>query len=174
MWDVIDNKFVLYDNSGFTKTLRHLQSGFLANLEDTKRYFGINFPVVNDIINNESRVEVKANRRNKTMFAAMERIANEQHIGRFIGFFGNMHTVYSVANSFSNASKKLKGIDEKDILNICEIAYDLKSANTAFRVKHFDEIVTLNGACQATLLPATAVPGFKRNADFVVIANIGK
>jgi hypothetical protein len=173
MWDIIDNKFILYDNSKFVTTLRYVQEQFGANLNDTKDYFGANFPVVNDIIKNKSKVEVRANHRNKSMFAAMQKTVTEHKIERFIGFFGAEHTKYSIGRSLTNASKSLRGFEAKDMLNICEMAYNLKSTDTAFRVKHYKEIVDLNGTCRATVLPSNLVPGYKKDADFVIVTNIG-
>jgi hypothetical protein len=175
MWRMINNKFVLYDNSGFVKTLRYIQTQLLAHAEDAESYFGANYPVVRDIASNTAPVEVAPKRRNKAMFAAMQRIVEDQKIDRFIGFFGffgNQHTTYEVASSLANAAKQLKGVGAGDILNIAEFAYNLKSTDTAFRVKRFHETVALNKGCKATVIPAGAVPGYKRNADFVVIANV--
>lgn len=172
MWNIINGKFVLYDNSSFTKALRYVQNQFSAHPNDTRLYFGTNYTVVKDIITNRAPVEVMPKHRNKFMFAAMERIIKEQNIERFIGFFGLEHTKYSVSHSLSNAVMELKGIRAGDILNIGEIAYDLNAKDSTFRTKHFREIVSLNGTCKATLLPSNAVPGFEKVADFIFIANI--
>jgi len=174
MWDVIDNKFILYDNSGFTQTLRIVQKQLLDHDDDVKAYFGDNYPVVHDIAINSGKVEVKAKNRNKTMFAAMERAIEENNIDRFVGFFGNRHTDYSVHNSLPNAVKKVKGINRKDILTIAEFAYNVKSKDTAFRPKHYQEIVDMNKDCRASVYPSNAVPRFSNESDFVVIVNIAE
>lgn len=174
MWDIVDGKFILYDNSAFTRTLRYVQTQFLAHPDATKAYFGSNYSVVHDIATNTSKVEVKARNRNKTMFAAMQRIVREQKIERFVGFFGGQHTTYTVGNSLANAAAGLKGFQKDDILNIAEFAYNLNSKDTAFRRKNFQELVTLNGSCKATVLSANTVPGFKKEADFVVVADVSE
>lgn len=172
MWDIIDNKFIVYDNSGFTATLRYVQKQLLDHDDDVKAYFGDSFPVVHDIAINSGKVEVKARNRNKTMFAAIARAVEKDSIDKFIGFFGNQHTAYSVHNSLPNAVKKLKGISKKDILTIAEYAYNVKSKETAFRGRHYEKIVDLNKECKASVHPAIAVPGFSNQSDFVVISNI--
>ncbi len=174
MWQIKDGKFIVYDNAPFTATLRYIQKEFLAHPDVTKAYFGSNFPVVEDIMTNEGRVEVKAKRRNGTMFSAMKRIIREQKIDRFIGFFGGQHTTYTVGNSLANAAAGLSGFHKGDILNIAEFAYNINSRDTAFRRKHFHELIALNGHCKATVLPAGAAPGFKKDADFVIIADISE
>ncbi len=174
MWDMVDGKFILYDNSAFTSTLRYVQAQFLAYPDATKKYFGDNYPVVDNISKNDGRVEVKAKRRNSTMFDAMQRIVNEQKIERFIGFFGGQHTTYTVGNSLANEAAGLKGFGKSDILNIAEFAYNVNSKDTAYRDKHFHEIVALNGSCGATILPAHAVPGYKKHADFVVVTDVSR
>lgn len=174
MWKIVDNKFILFDNSAFTRTLRYIQAQFLTYPELTKAYFGSNYPVVQDIITNDGPVEVRAKRRNRTMFAAMQRIVDGQKIERFIGFFGGEHTTYAIGNSLTNAAAGLNGFHRSDILNIAEFAYNMKSRDTVFRRKHFYELVAMNGNCEATILPASEVPGFKKESDFVVIANISE
>ena len=174
MWKIIDGKFILYDNSAFTSTLRYVQAQLLAYPGITKTFFGSNYSVVKDIITNDGPVEVRAKRRNKTMFTAMQRIINEQKIERFIGFFGGQHTAYTVRNSLTNAAVGLKGFHKSDILNIAEFAYDINSKDTAFRRKHFHKLLPLNGSCKATVLPAGVVPGFKKEADFVIVADISE
>lgn len=89
-------------------------------------------------------------------------------------FFGGQHTTYVVGNSLANAAAGLRGFRKNDILNIAEFAYDINSKDTAFRRKHFHELVALNGSCKATVLPANVVPGFKKEADFVVIADLSE
>ncbi|RYZ49250.1 MAG: hypothetical protein EOP49_16705 [Sphingobacteriales bacterium] len=172
MWNVIDNKFVLYDNASFVKTLRYVQDALADNLIETKIYFGINASVVLNIAANRTPVEVRAKRRNRTMSQAIKKITAVQGFNRFIGFFGNQHTSYGVPGSLGNNAAKLHDINRKDVLNISEIAYNLKAADTAFRIRHFQEIVNLNGSCGASLLPASYVPGFRKSADFVVITDI--
>lgn len=108
------------------------------------------------------------------MFTAMQRIINERKIERFIGFFGGQHTAYTVDNSLANAAAGLRGFQKSDILNIVEFAYNTNSRDTAFRRKNFHELVALNSGCKATILPASMVPGFKNEADFVVIADINE
>ncbi|MBZ0099593.1 MAG: hypothetical protein K8F30_10940, partial [Taibaiella sp.] len=172
MWKVIDGKFIVYDNSAFTRTFRYIQKQFLAYTDITKTYFGSNYHVVEDIITNDGLVEVRAKRRNSSMFTAMQRIIDEQKIDRFIGFFGGQHTTYTVGNSLANAAADLRGLRQSDILNIAEFAYNINSKDTAFRRKHFHELVALNGSCKATVLPARVVPEYKNEADFVIIADI--
>ena len=174
MWDIVDNKFILYDNSAFTSTLRYVQSQLLDHDADTRAYFRDNYTVVHDIATNSGRVEVKPASRNKTMFAVIERAVKEQHIDRFVGFFGSQHTNYNVHNSLPNATKRLKGISSTDILTIAEFGYNLKSKNTAFRRNHFQELVDLNGSCKASVHPCNMVPGFKNECDFVMIADIAE
>lgn len=172
MWDLVDNKFTLYDNTGFTKTLRYIQQQLIANNADVQKYFSSNYDVVQTIAMNDAPVEVAPKRRNKVMYAAIERAVQAQHIDRFIGFFGAMHTSYTEGSSLSNAVRRLKNIEASDIINITEFAYNLKSTNTAFRDKNFAEIVQLNGSCKATVLPASSVPGYKKRTDFVMITDI--
>ena len=172
MWDMVNGKFTLYDNTAFIKTLKYVQGELKANTTDVQNYFGDNYPVVQAIATNDAPVEVAPRRRNKAMFAAIEKAVDEQHIDRFIGFFGGMHTSYSEGSSLSNATKRLKNISANDVINIMEFAYNTKSTDTAYRSKNYQEIVNLNGTCQATLLPAREVPGYKKQADFVVIVDI--
>lgn len=174
MYKITDGKFILYDNSAFTSTLRYVQKQFLAFPDATKNYFGNNYSVIKDIITNDSQVEVRAKHRNRTMFTAMQRIISDQKIDRFIGFFGRQHTTYTVVNSLTNAASGLKGFRKAYILNIAEFAYDIHAKDTAFRGKHFHEIVALNGSCKATVLPADIVPGFKKETDFVIVADISE
>ena len=172
MWKMIDGKFVVFDNAAFTRTLRYVQKQLLAYPDVTKNYFGSNYPVAVDIITNNGPVEVRAKNRNNAMFAGMQRIIDDEKIDSFIGFFGGQHTSYMVSNSLANAAAGIKGIHKTDILNIIEFAYNTNSTDTAFRRKEFPQLVALNGSCKATILPAATTPGFKKEADFVVIANI--
>jgi hypothetical protein len=170
MYDFINGKFVEYDNTAFVSALRFLQKALLDNPKDAGIYFGSNYPVVQDIAANDGEVTVMPKPRNRTMFRTMSRIIREQKIDKFFGVFGSQHTIYTQPSAISNAVRKLDGIRAKDVLSIQEIVYNVRSKSDTFH-KIPAAIISLNGNCKGTLLPAAAVPGYKKRADFVLIGN---
>lgn len=175
MWEMIDGKFTLYDHSAFTKTLRYVQGQFLSHANDARAYFGSNYSVVHAIALNDAPVEVKPARRNKSMFSAISRAIKEQNIEKFAGFFGAQHTRYSVGGSISNKAMELPGIRSGDILNIAEAAYRTKpDSNSVYTVKSQEELAALMGPCKAAAMPASAVPGYKKWADFMIVVDLSE
>jgi len=159
------------DNSPFTKTLRYIQAQLAVHPHDAETYFGANYPVIKDIIANTSRVTVKPKPRNKTMFRAIRRAVRDHQIQKFAGIFGGQHTTYTVRSSISNAAVRLPGIRKTDILNIEEVLYNLEHGGGT-SVKAHDQIKSLNTGCKASIWPADAVPGYRKRADYVIIADL--
>lgn len=173
LYAVSGGKMMLYDNSAFEKTLKYLQSEFSNHTRETEAFFGSNYPFVNDIVNNKGEVTVQPKPRNKTMYDNMERTIKEQRIEKFIGFFGNEHTDYSVSATLPNRSTHLPGIENGNILNISSVVYNRRNSDGAvMKTRNDDVLKKLNGNCKATIHPAGNVPGYKNKADYVVIVNL--
>jgi hypothetical protein len=174
---IVNGKLTDIDNSsGFMRTLDFIRAQFKANQQATEDYFGANYSVINEIVENDGRVTVSPKPRNKTMFQNMQRITGEQEIEKFIGIFGAQHSTYTVNNSIANSVSSLKNISEKDVLNIAEIVYNLRrqSDSSLVSMKNLDAIIPLNGNCKATIVPAKSVPGYRWRVDYVVIADAMK
>lgn len=160
------------DNSAFIHTLEYVQETLQAHEADAKTCYGSNYPVVEAIVTNPNKVTVKPVQRNKSMYKVLEKTIAQEHIDKFIGFFGNMHTAYNVGSSLSNAAADLPGTKPADILNVSVYVNDMYDpVEMRNRIKDLDMLLRMNGKCRASIIPVALVPSYRKEADFIIIAD---
>lgn len=172
MYTIIKGKMIESDNSGFVTVLKYIQKTFLENPADTKSYFGANYNIVQEISENNGKVEVRPKHRNKTMFQAIKRAVQQQKIDKLVGIFGSGHTLYTKHTSISNTVRKLPGVDKNKVLHIQSLIYNLNYPNPDSSAAR--DLKKMNGDCKATLVPSSAVKGFLKKADYVIIGDAKK
>lgn len=173
MYNIVDGKMIEYDNTGFIATLDYVRDVLWNERSEVKKYYGANYKTVREIITNNAIPVTKAKPRDKTMHEAIKDAVEGKEIDRFVVFAGKEHTVYTSSSALPNMARGIKGMNSKDILNITEIVYNVRT-NDEKAVHHISvpaTITTMNADCKATILPGHAVPGYKNKADFVIIAD---
>lgn len=173
MYSMEDGKMTgINDNSVFIHTLEYIQDELRAHQADAKTLYGANYPVVEAIITNPNKVTVKPVQRNKSMYKVMEKIIAAEHIDKFIGFFGNMHTSYKVGSSLANAAADLPGMKPADILNVSVYVNDMYDpVEMRNRIKDLDMLLRMNRNCRASIIPVALVPSYRKEADFIIVAD---
>ncbi|HTN17296.1 MAG TPA: hypothetical protein VL092_06425 [Chitinophagaceae bacterium] len=108
----------------FAAELKTLADMFRQEENAAKNFYGAAFPQVADIVRNESPHTTHVDPRNKAWAAYMESVIRDQHIDKFVAFFGSAHMGYSYGHSMPNKIKALSGF-EKKVLSINSVYFNV-------------------------------------------------
>jgi hypothetical protein len=116
--------------SAFGKTFKNeigkIKTAFFKYEDDFKLIYGNNFMIISSSIYNQAPITTKVKSRNKIWYDNMNKIISENHIQKFIGFFGKSHTRYDNPTSLTVTLKNSK-VFNASIVNILSIYHNFLS-----------------------------------------------
>ncbi len=161
---------LLKDEEPFNQTMQYVRTAFAANDAAARVYFGENYQLAKEMLDNPGRAMLYPKPRNKTIAQLMDRDIERDGIHKFIAFFGSSHTDYTITSSITNAVAGMDGFGRNAILNIREIVYDMQApGGFALKAKEPFAKWIFKPGCKATIIPAAAIRPYKHKADFIII-----
>jgi hypothetical protein len=164
----------------FSKEIEKIRTAFYKNQNDFKEIYGENFKIILAAINNKTPVTTKVKPRNKVWYKNINEIILENHIQKFVAFFGKAHTSYDNPTSLTVTLKDNKHF-KSSILNILGVYHNFLSYGymgdtpkifdyEPHQKSIYEKYANIN--CRATLFSADKVDDFKikKKADYVLFA----